>query len=143
MMYFWSLMIFCIKWFCPKMSFSALKMHFFDKKCNIYPCSPSFNFNVKELFFRMIFFYLNPKGYVGARWRSWRKPHLLFSILPKNQMFKMVKTRLALFVFKCVILTFIFISEAGKSARVARTTMLFENTGSGQHNTGVFVHCLF
>ena len=65
------------------MSFSARKMHFFDKNDNIYPCSPLFTFDVKELFFPMVFFYLNSEGFVGGRWRWrrwWTRPLNIFNL---------------------------------------------------------------
>ena len=66
------------------MSFSGQKMHFLDKNGNIYPCSPLFTFDVKELFFSMVFFYLNSEGFVGGGWRRWWNPPQNIFNLAKN-----------------------------------------------------------
>ena len=75
-----------------KMSFSARKMHFFDKNSNIYPSSPLFTCDVKELFFPMIISSLNSEGLFGARWRTWWNP-------PRN-IFNLAKNRPCLEEFK-------------------------------------------
>ena len=69
------------------MSFSARKKHFFDKNSNIYPSSPFFTFDVKELFFPMVIFSLNPEGLFGARWRTWWNPPPNIFNLAKNRPF--------------------------------------------------------
>ena len=69
------------------MSFSARKMNFFDKNSNIYPSSPFFTFDVKELFFPMVIFSLNPEGLFGARWRTWWNPPPNIFNLAKNRPF--------------------------------------------------------
>ena len=69
------------------MSFSARKMHFFDKNGNIYPCSPLFTFDVKELFFPLVFCYLNPKGFFIASYSTWWNPPLNIFNLAKNCQF--------------------------------------------------------
>jgi len=53
------------------MPFSALKMHFFDKNGNLIPCLAQPSGDDKELFFPMVFFYLNSKGKLGASWGTW------------------------------------------------------------------------
>ena len=69
------------------MSISVRKMHFFDKNSNIYPSSPFFTFDVKELFFPMVIFSLNPEGLFGARWRTWWNPPPNIFNLAKNRPF--------------------------------------------------------
>ena len=59
-------------------------MHFFHKNWNIYPCSTFFHFDVKELFFPLIFFYLNSEGFVGGRWRRWWNPPMNIFNSAKN-----------------------------------------------------------
>ena len=59
-------------------------MHFFDKKCNIYPCPTSSNFDVKKLFFLLVFFYLNSEGFFIASYSTWWNPPLNIFNLAKN-----------------------------------------------------------
>ena len=66
------------------MPFSAQKMHFFDKKCNIYPCPTSSNFDVKKLFIPLVFIYFNSEGFVGGGWRRWWNPPLNIFNLARN-----------------------------------------------------------
>ena len=54
-----------------KMPFSTRKMHFLDKNDNLTPSAVQCRQAVKELFFGWEFFYLNPEGFVGGRWRRW------------------------------------------------------------------------
>ena len=86
-MNFWSLINFVWNDFPPKVSFSALKMHFLDKKCNIYPFSTLFHFEVQELFFPMVFCYLNPEGFLGASWGTCWNPPLNILNSAKNWLF--------------------------------------------------------
>ena len=66
------------------MPFSALKMHFFDKNGNLTPCLAQPSGDDKELFFPMVFFYLNSEGFVGGWWRRWWTPPLNIFNLAKN-----------------------------------------------------------
>ena len=66
------------------MPFSARKMHFFDKKCNKYPCPTSFNFDIKKLFFPLVSFYLNSEGFFIASYSTWWNPPLNIFNLAKN-----------------------------------------------------------
>ena len=66
------------------MPFSVQKIHFFDKKCNIYPCPTSSNFDVKKLFFPLVFFYLNSEGFFIASYSTWWNPPLNIFNLAKN-----------------------------------------------------------
>ena len=83
-MYFWSLIKFVWNDFPQKMSFSALKTHFFYQNCNKYTFSTFFHFEVKELFLPMVFCYLNPEGQLGASWRTWWNPPLNIFNLAQN-----------------------------------------------------------
>ena len=66
------------------MPFSVQKMQFFDKKCNIYPCPTSSNFDVKKLFFPLVFFYLNSEGFFIASYSTWWNPPLNIFNWAKN-----------------------------------------------------------
>ena len=91
---FWITDNFCIKWTFPKKPFSAQKMQFFDKKCNIYPCPTSSNFDVKKLFIPLVFFYFYSEGFVGGGWRRWWNPPLNIFNLAKNGPFlEVLKTK--------------------------------------------------
>ena len=80
------------------MSFSAQKMHFLDKNSNIYPCSPLFTFDVKELFFPTVIFSLNPEEHFGARWRTWwNPPRNIFNEAKNRPFLEELKKK----VFKC------------------------------------------
>ena len=66
------------------MPFSSRKMHFFDKNGILAPCPTRSRADVKELFFPLIFFFLNSEGFVGGRWRRWWNPPLNIFNLTKN-----------------------------------------------------------
>ena len=66
------------------MPFSARKMHFFDKNGNLTHWTARDSASVKEYFFPLVFFYLNSKGFFGARWGTWWKPPLNIFNLAKN-----------------------------------------------------------
>ena len=53
------------------MQFSAPKMQFFDKIGNFTPWAAQDSAGIKEYFFPLVFFYLNSKGFFGARWGTW------------------------------------------------------------------------
>ena len=69
------------------MPFSARKMHFFDKNGNLTPCPVQPSAVVKELFFPLVFFYLNSEGKLGASWGTWWNPLLNIFNLAKNGSF--------------------------------------------------------
>ena len=48
------------------MSFSARKMHSFDKNGLLTPAGARLSGDVKELFFWGVFYYLNPEGFYWA-----------------------------------------------------------------------------
>ena len=54
-----------------KLPFSARKMRFFDKNGNVTHWTARDSASVKEYFFPLVFFYLNSKGFFGARWGTW------------------------------------------------------------------------
>ena len=66
------------------MQFSARKMHFFDKIGNFTPWTAQDSAGIKEYFVPLVFFYLNSKGFFGARWGTWWKPPLNIFNLAKN-----------------------------------------------------------
>ena len=70
--------------FSKKCHFLPEKWIFFDKKCNIYPCPTSSNFDVKKLFFPLVFFYLNSEGFFIASYSTWWNPPLNIFNLAKN-----------------------------------------------------------
>ena len=70
------------------MPFSAQKMDFFDKNGNLVPWPVRARADVKELFFPLIFFYLNSEGFVGGRWRRWwNSPLNIFNLAKKWTIF--------------------------------------------------------
>ena len=76
------------------MPFSAQKMDFFDKNGNLVPWPARARADVKELFFPLIFFYLNSEGFVGGRWRRWWNPPLnIFNFAKNWPFFKICKKK--------------------------------------------------
>ena len=66
------------------MPFSARKMHFFDKNCNLTHWTAWDRADVKELFFQLVFFYLNSEGFFPARSGTWLNPSLNIFNFTKN-----------------------------------------------------------
>ena len=83
-MYFWSLMIFCIKWFCPKNVIFCLKNAFFWQKMQYIPLSNLVQLWCQETFFPLVFFYLNSEGFFIASYSTWWNPPLNIFNLAKN-----------------------------------------------------------
>ena len=78
------------------MLFSAQKMHFFDKNGNLAPWPTRARADVKELFFPLIFFYLNSEGFVGGRWRRWWNPPMnIFNSAKKGSFLEDMKKKVA------------------------------------------------
>ena len=78
------------------MPFSAQKMDFFDKNGNLVPWPARARADVKELFFPLIFFYLNSEGFVGGRWRRWWNPPMnIFNSAKKGSFLEDMKKKVA------------------------------------------------
>ena len=66
------------------MPFSARKMHFFEKNGNLTHWTVRDRVDVKELFFQLVFFYLNSEGFFPARSGTWLSPSLNIFNFTKN-----------------------------------------------------------
>ena len=85
---------FCKKWLSPKNVIFCPKNAFFDKNCNIYPCNGLCQFDVRELYFPMVFCYLNPEGYIEASWGTWwNHPLNIFNLVQNWPFLEILKKK--------------------------------------------------